>query len=84
MGHQFTSEITFQFLGEFAGGDAGWLAVNIETGQEFWRFNARQKIHSSPAVDGDKVTVDGANVTTTDIECSNGVIHVIDAVILPK
>ncbi len=24
-----------------------------------------------------------ANVTTTDIECSNGVIHVLDAVILP-
>jgi uncharacterized surface protein with fasciclin (FAS1) repeats len=35
------------------------------------------------AVDGDKVTVNGANVTATDIECSNGVIHVIDAVILP-
>jgi uncharacterized surface protein with fasciclin (FAS1) repeats len=31
-----------------------------------------------------KVTVDGANVTATDIKCSNGVIHVIDAVILPK
>ncbi len=35
-------------------------------------------------VDGGKVTVDGANVTATDIDCSNGVIHVIDAVILPK
>jgi len=30
------------------------------------------------------VTVDGANVITADIEASNGVIHVIDAVILPK
>jgi uncharacterized surface protein with fasciclin (FAS1) repeats len=30
------------------------------------------------------VTVDGANVVTADIETSNGVIHVIDAVILPK
>ncbi len=30
-----------------------------------------------------KVTVDGATVVTTDIACSNGVIHVIDAVILP-
>ena len=30
------------------------------------------------------VTVDGANVITADIETSNGVIHVIDAVILPK
>jgi uncharacterized surface protein with fasciclin (FAS1) repeats len=29
------------------------------------------------------VTVDGANVTATDIGCSNGVIHVIDRVILP-
>ena len=30
------------------------------------------------------VTVNGANVTTADIEASNGVIHVIDAVILPE
>ena len=30
------------------------------------------------------VTVDGAKVIATDIEASNGVIHVIDAVILPK
>ena len=30
------------------------------------------------------VTVDGANVITADIEASNGVIHVIDAVILPN
>lgn len=31
----------------------------------------------------DGVTVDGANVVTADIEATNGVIHVIDAVILP-
>jgi transforming growth factor-beta-induced protein len=30
-----------------------------------------------------KVMVNGANVVKTDIECSNGVIHVIDAVVLP-
>jgi uncharacterized surface protein with fasciclin (FAS1) repeats len=30
------------------------------------------------------VTVNGANVVTADIEASNGVIHVIDAVILPE
>jgi len=35
-------------------------------------------------VDGDKVMVDNANVTKTDIICENGVIHVIDAVMLPK
>ena len=31
-----------------------------------------------------KVYVDGAQVVTTDIKASNGVVHVIDAVILPK
>lgn len=35
------------------------------------------------AVDGSTVTVDGAKVVTTDIQCDNGVIHVIDSVILP-
>ena len=30
------------------------------------------------------VTVNGANVVTADIEASNGVIHVIDAVIMPS
>ena len=36
-------------------------------------------------VDGtDGVTVDGAKVVTADIACSNGIIHVIDAVILPQ
>ena len=30
------------------------------------------------------VTINGANVVTADIEASNGVIHVIDAVILPE
>jgi uncharacterized surface protein with fasciclin (FAS1) repeats len=36
-------------------------------------------------VDGtDGVTVDGAKVVTADIECTNGVIHVIDTVLLPK
>ncbi|MEP1574154.1 fasciclin domain-containing protein [Roseibium album] len=37
---------------------------------------------SVDATDG--VKVDGAKVVTADIETSNGVIHVIDAVILPK
>jgi uncharacterized surface protein with fasciclin (FAS1) repeats len=30
------------------------------------------------------VTVAGANVVKTDILCSNGVIHVIDTVLLPN
>ena len=38
----------------------------------------------SIAAGNDGVAVDGANVIKTDIEASNGVIHVIDSVILPK
>jgi len=34
-------------------------------------------------VAGKDVTVDGAKVVATDVACSNGVIHVIDTVILP-
>lgn len=37
----------------------------------------------SIAVADGKVSVDGANVVKTDIMCSNGIIHVIDSVILP-
>jgi uncharacterized surface protein with fasciclin (FAS1) repeats len=51
------------------------------------------KLDSAKAVSGDTmmialknggVTVDEARVVKTDIAASNGVIHVIDAVILPK
>ena len=51
------------------------------------------KLQSAKAVSGDAITVkvrdgrvhvDDANVTKTDIQASNGVIHVIDTVILPK
>ena len=34
-------------------------------------------------VDGDKVKVNDANVTAVDVKASNGVIHVIDKVLLP-
>jgi uncharacterized surface protein with fasciclin (FAS1) repeats len=51
------------------------------------------KLHSAKAVSGDTIAiathgegvmVDNARVVKTDIEASNGVIHVIDTVILPK
>ncbi len=52
------------------------------------------KLKNAKTVNGQEVTIkvtdkkgvmiDGANVIKTDIECGNGVIHVIDAVILPK
>ena len=34
-------------------------------------------------IKGGKAYIDGANITMTDIVTSNGVIHVIDAVMLP-
>jgi uncharacterized surface protein with fasciclin (FAS1) repeats len=34
-------------------------------------------------VDKDKIKIDGANVLKADVPCSNGVIHFIDAVLLP-
>lgn len=36
------------------------------------------------SIDGGTVSINDAEVTTTDIECSNGVIHVIDTVLVPK
>ena len=51
------------------------------------------KLESAKTVNGQSVTimakdgmvmVDNAHITKTDIETSNGVIHVIDTVILPK
>ena len=51
------------------------------------------KLHSAKTVEGQElniavvngaVTVEGANVTKTDIGTTNGVIHVIDSVLLPK
>ncbi|WP_338770483.1 fasciclin domain-containing protein [Massilia sp. METH4] len=36
------------------------------------------------AAKGGKVTVDKANVVKTDIAADNGVIHVIDSVVMPK
>ena len=35
-------------------------------------------------VDGGKVKIDNAHVVQTDIAASNGVIHVIDSVVMPK
>ena len=36
------------------------------------------------AIDGVRITVNGARVMETDLDASNGVIHVVDTVLLPK
>jgi transforming growth factor-beta-induced protein len=56
------------------------LAADVQTGDV-------QSVHGDTialAVADGKVTVDAANVVTADIVATNGVIHVIDAVILPE
>ena len=51
------------------------------------------KLNSAKTVNGQsvtiksasgKVTIDGANVVMADVDCKNGVVHVIDAVIMPQ
>jgi uncharacterized surface protein with fasciclin (FAS1) repeats len=67
------------------------LTLHVMPGAVMAKDVAGQKL--SPAslggevlhVDGTHgVTVNGAKVTQADIVCSNGVIHVIDTVLLPK
>jgi transforming growth factor-beta-induced protein len=57
------------------------LAAGLRDGQELITAQGGKLIVSMQ--DG-KVKINGANVTATDIPASNGVIHVIDKVILPK
>ncbi len=35
------------------------------------------------SVTDEGATIDGANIVTTDLEASNGVVHVIDTVMIP-
>ena len=51
------------------------------------KAGALKSVEGSPitvAATGNKVMVDNATVTKTDISADNGVIHVIDSVIVPK
>ncbi|MDE4908782.1 fasciclin domain-containing protein [Methanogenium marinum] len=59
--------------------DGRYMAADITTMSEI------DTLQGSPlAIDtSDGVMVDGANVIITDVKCSNGVIHVIDAVMIP-
>jgi uncharacterized surface protein with fasciclin (FAS1) repeats len=50
--------------------------------QSAWVTLAGQQIDVK--AEGGKVMIDNATVTATDIKCSNGVIHVIDSVIMPS
>ena len=56
------------------------MAANVVNLSEAQTVNGESL---SITTSGGTVKVDNANVIKTDIECSNGVIHVIDAVVLP-
>jgi len=55
------------------------MAADVKAGE----VTTVQGSPATIAVSEGSVTINGANVVQTDIEGSNGVIHVIDAVILP-
>ncbi|MEO1563112.1 MAG: fasciclin domain-containing protein [Pseudomonadota bacterium] len=71
---QLVSILTYHVVsGKVMSGDIAGKTMNVATVEG-----------SEAMVDAtDGVKIDGANVVTADIEASNGVIHVIDAVIIP-
>ena len=72
---QLVAILTYHVVpGTVMAADAAGSVVELETAQgDFLTVDGT----------GDGVTVNGANVVTADIEADNGVIHVIDAVIIP-
>ena len=56
------------------------MAADVKTGKVKTLQGGELNVVAGP----DGVTVDGAKVTKTDIVGSNGVIHVIDTVVMPK
>jgi uncharacterized surface protein with fasciclin (FAS1) repeats len=57
------------------------MAADLKDGQELTTVEGG-KLHVT--VKDGKVTVGGAHVTSANVEASNGVIHVIDKVLLPN
>ncbi|MBJ7470171.1 MAG: fasciclin domain-containing protein [Solirubrobacteraceae bacterium] len=53
-------------------------AADLEDGQKVATVGGKEL---TVAIDGDKVTIDGAAVTMPDVATSNGTVHVIDTVI---
>lgn len=67
------------------------LTYHVVSGKELasqvTKMNSAKTVNGQPLairVNGDTVMVDMAKVIKTDILCSNGVIHVIDSVLMPK
>ncbi|NCP67357.1 hypothetical protein GW756_04275 [bacterium] len=56
------------------------MAEDLEDGQMIETLNGAKLMVE---IDGDKVMIDGAQITMADVPASNGVIHRIDAVLMP-
>jgi uncharacterized surface protein with fasciclin (FAS1) repeats len=56
-------------------------AGDLKDGQKIKTLQGKEL---SVSIKDGKVTINGANVTAADLVCSNGVVHVIDGVLLPK
>lgn len=57
------------------------MAADLKDGQELTTVQGgKLKV----AIKGDKVMIGEANVTMADVAASNGVVHVIDKVLMPK
>ena len=56
-------------------------AADLKDGQ---KIKTVQGAELTVSIKDGKAMIDGANVTTADLTASNGVIHVIDAVVMPK
>ena len=56
-------------------------AADLKDGQKLKTVQGEELMVS---IKDGKVMIDGANVTVPDVTSSNGVIHVIDAVVMPK
>jgi len=56
-------------------------AADLKDGQKLKTVNG---VELTVTIKDGKVMIDGANVTAADLTAGNGVVHVLDAVVLPK
>jgi transforming growth factor-beta-induced protein len=62
---------------------ASLMSTDLTDGQEAATLlSADDKV--TVGIEGSSVTINGANVTTADVEASNGYVHILDAVLVPS
>lgn len=61
---------------------ASLMSTDLSDGQTAATFLGENDI-ITVGVNGTSVTINNANVTTADVEASNGIVHIVDAVLVP-